>query len=445
MALNLTRNTKVYFSTLGTATSGFTNTETFEIPVMEGYSLVQNTDTQVIQPNEAGATPTRGSRTFNTALQPVDWSISTYIRPRLSTNVTAVEAALWNALAGAKSYINTAGQKNATSLIRSATTAGATVTAVYASAFTPAIATGDYVSIIGSSPAIGYDGQYQVTVASTTSFTYVSQETASTTTATVTNAKVNTGSWAECPSFSRLAFEGSNVNTLASFQLIFKIDNAYYRVNNCAIDSANIDFGIDQIAMIKWNGKGTTIQQITGAGTTELAALSAAPTGNFITNKLSTVSLAANIGGGGSAYTVPLTGGSITISNNLQYLTPKQLGVVNQPIGYFTGGRSISGSLNAYLKSGTTGDTNDLYTTLLNGSTATTETKYALQIQLGGSANAVRVELDMQGAFLQIPTIDAQDIVSTVIGFSGQGYAVPNTQTYDMDKKNELVVRYYST
>lgn len=445
MALNLTRNTKVYFTSL-TATAGFTNANAAEVQVMEGYSLVQNTDTQVIQPNEAGATPVRGSRTFNTALQPVDWSFSTYIRPQKPSQVTAVESYLWNAIAGKNQIVPFASYTNVTTATRanaSATVATATGT------FAAGIVAGDTINFSGFSPA-NWDGQYvAVSANGTTSVVYTVDATGVTGTTAAGTVKAATGQWFETTANARLAFEGSNVQTLVPFSLIFKIDNTYYRIDNCAVDQATIDFGLDQIAMIKWSGKGTRVYEYTNTtGISELNALTApVTTANYITNKLSTVALTSNIGGvSGTAYTVPLTSGSITISNNLNYLTPKNLNVVNQPIGYYTGARSISGTMSAYLRSGTAGDTGSLWSALLAASTASTETKFALVIALGGAANAVRVEFDMQAAFLQIPTMDAQDIVSTNIAFSAQGYSLPTSaNTYDLTKANDLVVRYYSS
>ena len=78
MAVNLLRNTKVFFTTnldsdfkvrdTGTA---FTAENTFEIQVLDGFSFSQNTTTETVELNEAGATPNRGQRAFNTALDPV--------------------------------------------------------------------------------------------------------------------------------------------------------------------------------------------------------------------------------------------------------------------------------------------------------------------------------------------------------------------------------------
>jgi hypothetical protein len=170
----------------------------------------------------------------------------------------------------------------------------------------------------------------------------------------------------------------------------------------------------------------------------------------YITNKLSTTSLTANIGGtgtGNTVYTVPITGGNITINNNIEFVTPENLGVVNRPIGYFTGTRSISGSLNAYLKTGAANESGKLLADILAGLVSTSETKFKLQIEVGGLSNATRVELLMNAAQLGVPTIDIQDVVSTAITFNAQGYSsvglAADPGSYEISKTNNLVVSYY--
>jgi hypothetical protein len=68
---------------------------------------------------------------------------------------------------------------------------------------------------------------------------------------------------------------------------------------------------------------------------------------------------------------------------------------------------------------------------------------------MGGASNATRVEFEMPGAKLQIPTVDVQDVVSTTINFKAQahettysGNATP--VNFDLTKSNELMLRYYS-
>jgi hypothetical protein len=87
-----------------------------------------------------------------------------------------------------------------------------------------------------------------------------------------------------------------------------------------------------------------------------------------------------------------------------------------------------------------------LLSDILTTSASAPETKFKLQVEIGGSINAVRVELDIAGASLTVPTIDIADVVSTTIGFTAQGSdALLSTNTYDIAATNDLVVRYYSS
>ena len=130
MSVNLLRNSKVYFTTNVAAntgvvaSSGFTNSNTWEIAVLDGYKFSQATNQQTIQANEAGVTPSRGQRSFNTELAPVDWNFATYIRPELSGGkVICTEKYLWNALNGSKA-ISTSTNITVTGISRTATTTG---------------------------------------------------------------------------------------------------------------------------------------------------------------------------------------------------------------------------------------------------------------------------------------------------------------------------------
>lgn len=393
MALNLIRNSRVFFTTNVNSSgvvqaSGFTNTNTFEIQVQDGFSFSQNTTTETVTLNEAGETPIRGQRSFNTSLEPVDWSITTYIRPRLEEGGTvtagpdaddyvgAEEEVLWNALASSIA-IGTAG-------------AG-------------------WVRTVGTTP------------------------------------------------LSTVSFTNSNKHQLQTFGLLVVLENVAYAIDNCALESASIDFGLDAIASIAWTGRGTTMRQLaattlvdnvgtrvvtmTGgaAGTAKLKDTAA----KYITNKLSTMSISRTTfnGQGAKTYTVALTGGNLTIANNLTYLTPANLGVVNQPVAYFTGTRAITASVNAYLKTGTN-ESATLLSDLLSSSQTDDENQFNVTINMGGTSSApTRVVLEMPTTMLAIPTISSEQVISTTINMMPQA---GSTSAYDIEGTNELAVKYYS-
>jgi hypothetical protein len=392
MALNLIRNSRVFFTTNLTssnnvAATGFLNTNTFELQVQDGFSFSQNTGTETITLNEAGSAPVRGQRSFNTSLDPVDWSFATYIRPKYEEGATTTvgpdaddyigceESVLWNALAGK-------------------------------------------TDIGGSNPG-----------------------------------------WVATPgtsAVSTVAFGNSNVHQLFAFGLIIMFDDVTYVIDNCAVDSATIDFGLDAIASCQWAGKGTTMRSLAkttvatsggafSGGLTGASSKQKDTTAKYIANKLSYLALASSPNGtyGGltaTTYNVPITGGSISITNNLTYLTPANLGVVNQPITYFTGTRAISCNVTAYLKTGSN-ESSTLLSNVLTAAATNVDNMFAVTLSLGGNAATTRVDFGMPTAMLTIPTITSEQVISTAITINPQAYA---NAVYDPTATNELTVKYYA-
>jgi hypothetical protein len=375
MSFNLIRNSRVFFTTNVNAetgvvaASGFLPANTREIQVLDGFSFSQNTTAETVTLTEAGAAPVRGQRSFNTALEPVDFSMSTYMRPADGgTNITAEESVLWNAL--------------------------------FATA------------PIGGSGAAWTEG--------------------------VTNCVLTAGN--------------SQSHQLQKFGLIIVIDGVSYIIDNCALDSATVDFGLDAIAMVAWAGKGSILRQIAGLTATTGGTVTfgggltgtakgkntAAP---FIANKLSTLTLKKEIDGTGATFNVAITGGSLTIANNLTYLTPANLGVVNRPFTYFTGTRAITGTLNCYLRAGSSNSAG-LLADMLAGSTTDVDPAFSVQVEVGGVANATRVEFEMPAAVLTIPTVATEQVISTTINFTAQG---SSAGAFEIGEANELEVRYFTT
>jgi hypothetical protein len=376
MSFNLIRNSRVFFTTnvnseTGVvAASGFDATNTREIQVLDGFSFSQNTTAETVTINEAGATPSRGQRSFNTALEPVDFSMSTYMRPADGgANITCEESVLWNAMFATD-------------------------------------------PIGGTNPA-----------------------------------------WSEATGAATLVVANSQSHQLQKFGLIILIDGVSFIIDNCALESATVDFGLDAIAMVAWAGKGSTLRQITGLTATTGAtptfgsglagtAKGKNTTAAFIANKLSTVTVESGVNGSGTAdYTLAITGGSLTIANNLTYLTPANLGVVNRPFTYFTGTRAISGSLTCYLRAGATASAG-LLADMLAGSTTDVNPAFEINIKVGGGSNATRVEFELPAAVLTIPSVATEQVVSTTINFTAQG---STGNAFDIGVANELTVRYLTT
>ena len=371
---------------------------TFKLGVLDGYSFSQSSDSTDVTINEAGATPSRGSKRFNDSLAPAEWSLSTYVRPfkhgansiRSVDDMDMCENILWAAIAG----------KNITGISES----------------------GNLV------PAVTCDG---------------------------TDADVS--------------FVRSDHHELLKLSIFFALENTTYRLNECQVNQAEIDFAIDGIATIAWSGNATTIDQVTTAiedptkaletdGSTD-AAYTALPytegfnfvdtTGtadaDYLRNKLSTLSLshattgsgAAEVldidGGGTKTYAINITGGSLTIANNITYVTPETLGVVDTPIGSFSGSRQVSGSLTMYLDTKADGS-NELLSDLTKA-TNLVNTKFNMSLFMGGASGGTPlVEFDLPVAHFQIPSIETADIISSTVEFAAQG---SNLSTGD-----EMTVKY---
>ena len=418
---NLIRNARMFFTTnVNSVTgaiksSGFTTSNTREIQVLDGLSFSQATGTETVTVNEAGTNPARGQRQFNTSLEPVELTFSTYIRPKFNNNSTsdwigAEEEVLWNAFAAG--YVDSAPNQN--ELIGSATSSD------------------PWVNTNGDSTPVSSTGANAAW--------------------TVTTADASSGT-----PVSTLNMTNSNKNQLHKFGVIILLDGTSYAVDNCVVDQATIDFGLDAIATIAWTVRGGTLRAITAGST--VAGTFTGLTGNykqkvtdapFLANKLSSVTLRAygstpdySSGGspGGTEYTLALTGGSITFANNVTYLTPANLGVVNKPATYFTGTRAISGTINCYLKAGA-GNSAGLLSDMLTNSATDVEPDFKLTLNIGGSSSAAtRVELNMPSAILSIPTINTEQVVSQTINFTAQG---ATSSALDLDAENEITVKYYS-
>lgn len=480
---NLSRNTRVFMTQNVDATtgvipssgSGITNTgatRTTEITVLDGLSFSQASQSTTVSLNEAGSSSVRGQRSFNTALDPVEFSFSTYLGPNGTTTVDFAERVLWSALVSTVG-IDLSYAITVTSMTRSASTAALVTIVSSAYSFTGTLGAnvGDVIQITAGSGAPTTSFQYWSGPVKIVSFSPSGSASTTTVVEYLTPPAVAAGTSATIPT-SVLLYKGgyfrsissttseayaevntanSDKNQLIKFGMFFQVDGAVYAIDNCVIESASVDFSIDGIATVAWTGKGSALRNLSSAtissATPAVFAGTGIPTGtaatalavSHLTNKLSVLSLSSNIQGGGTTYSVPITGGNITITNNATYLTPAALRTVNTPINYFLGARSITGSLSAYLRTGS-GNTAQLLTDII---AAGTEPKFALVIDVNG-ATGKRVEFILNGAMLQVPSIETADIVTTTIGFTAQGYdPLAATNAYDMERTNDLVIRAY--
>lgn len=469
MSFNLQRDARVYVSSVKT---GFTPSNTHEVRVMAGFQFNQTTETADVSVDEAGAAPARGSKRFNVKLNPSEIRFSTYIRPYIEgANHDCPERILWEGLVG-KDILGTNAVSGPTgvaidfdgsnvhelnklylfvdygnikymieeTVIGQARIAfdinsiamiewqgqGKIITEVdtVTSATFPSVGNFKPVPdcaqfIKNKLTTIYLSGQYDKTRG-----TQVINFAGTTTFAAGTLLGLANGNY----TFT-VACDGilpPNTYTFAALAASTTVEDlAEFIAERVCCATVEVDYTNKRITLrSKTYGTTSAVSVVDG---TLFAAIDA--TVNY------TVAINAAVPGTASVrvYNIPITGGEIIINNNITFLTPDELGVVNLPIGHFTGVRSVTGSLNAYLRSGSQTDAAQLIQDMIN-SVLDTTAEFTLNIHVGGATNTPRVSLEMPKAHISTPTVDTQDVISTTITFM----AVPT----DLEDTDELTISY---
>lgn len=238
--------------------------------------------------------------------------------------------------------------------------------------------------------------------------------------------------------------DDSNKTVLGTFDLFFVMgacghaDNDFtagagltiYKIADCVANEAGIDFDIDGIAAINWSGFGKVITEEATFDASAAIARSIDSTSNFIRNRLTSLSVENNASGG-TTYGLTLTGGNITFTNNISFLTPETLCTINQPLGHVTGTRSISGNFTCYLN--TADDSSaELFEDLMEDQTTVTNS-HTLTFNIGGGS-APNLVVAMPTAHLEVPTHSIEDVISLETNF----HALPST----IDGTDEATIAY---
>jgi len=425
MAFHFSRDTKVFMK--WTVDDENATDTLYEIPVLDGYSFSQATNSSEITLSEAAdssGNSKRGRAMFNDSFAPAEWSFSTYMRP-----TTSAAADTWAA----------------------ATTGHA-----------------------GSSKKFAVEGPLWAAM-SATSYDYAQGGD---------STAITAGTWEP----NEFNFQNSNKVALGVFDLYFVLGAAkdtatalyttgtegvtIYKISDCSIGSASIDFDIEGLAAIAWSGQGKKIKEVTQLKTTA-GATSPAVTGeeyttkglisegisstsNYIRQKLTSLAISFDLSdstgapsgvasdgetqlGADKTYSVVLTGGNITIENNLTYLTPETLGSVNQPLGHVMGTRSVSGNFTCYLNNVTDGSM-DLLEDLHEADTVITNS-FDMTFSIGG-ASAPKVAVAVPNCHLELPTHAIDDVIGVDVNF----HALPAdlSDATASNSANEITVTYTS-
>lgn len=367
--LHLSREVKVYVQW---------DAQYWQIPVLDGFSFSQSTNTSEITLSEmANSTNVsrRGRAAFNDSLSPAEWSFSTYARPYVDSAKThAVEEILW--------------------------------------------------AMMVAAPLSAYNGDPDWA-------------------APLTTGNESAG--------LNIDFSTSNVLTAPDATIWFRFPSndgggsaadVWYKLSKAAVNECTMDFDIDGITTINWSGMASKLEEVafsaspaaSGEPTLEIAAAKLNATDNFIRNRLTQLTLTSSDGGSIlSSYGIVLTSGSISITNNVEHVTPSSLGVVNVPLDHTLGTRTVSGSFTCYLDN-STGASADLFEDLQLSST-NVQNSFALTFKVGGdTVDTPRLHIACPKAMLEIPTHNVEDVISMEVNFHGMGTDIGDT--------DEVTIKY---
>ena len=304
---------------------------------------------------------------------------------------------------------------------------------------------------------------------------------------------------------SIINFGQSNRSTLGTCDLYFVMETSstnpmVYKLSGAAFNEASIDFEVDGIATINWSGFAANVTDmqssstagssavvqsgkiISGTNSKTSAAFAAGDvvldsndglklgvctaanaaafaiddgvgsTKTFIRNRLTQLDVTAaaadrgafpGVSGNGK-YQLTLTGGNITISNNISYLVPEELGAVNVPIEHVTGTRSASGSFTCYLtlddSSGQNGTSvelfNDMTTQGAGKGLEKVVNNFETIFSVGGTvANTPRLNVKFPKVHINVPTHSIEDVISLETTFA--------SYTDDFNVANEVQLEYF--
>lgn len=367
-SLFLSREVKVYVEF---------DSQFWEVPVLDGFSFSQGTNTTevtVAEMSDTSGNSRRGRIAFNDSLNAAEWSFSTYARPTIvSTKHRATEEVLWALMAGAKDYDGADGNAN-----------------------------------------IFNDG-------ATSPVTVIDSDTS--------NMDIN--------------FEGSNKLEFGAANIWFRFPanddggsdaDVFYKCEGAVVNEAALNFDLEGITTIEWSGMANKLIEASAPTLGTPLAHGATSTSNFIRNRLTQLVLNATDGQGSiedDAYNLVLTGGNITISNNINFITPSSLGVVNVPLGHVSGTRSVTGSFTCYLSGDTRGSA-DLMEDLI-ASSGVVQNEFALTFNVGGTT-APNLSFSCPQAMLEIPTHSVEDVISVEVNF----HALPS----DIANTDEVTITY---
>ena len=481
MARSLARNTRLIVRTQSPALlipANCDTTNTFELKVLDGYSFSQDPTTEEIGVNEAGTTPVRGTLGFNTALNPVDISFSTYVRPYVNPSdldgtvgnaADCIERPIWASAMGTDTSWDTSIVTPAVGEIFEAQSATALQmglgssnnnelmtlylyfvlenTTYVVEDFTTSTAEVDFSidgiatinwSGFGSRLNENEDVHARITDSGDADFLTVSLD--------------NTGDYLGVPATTTATFLRNKLSTIElkdnSIETVPTLDNDAIAAGGVSGQVINLTATLsagDQAALIGGRAHNTSATPTENPYATIVettASTVTVSTAEDITTwaVADVVDYYAAAEHAGVIYNIPVTGATLTIENNMSYLTPEELAVVNLPLPGFAGSRVISGTFTAYLNTGASG-TGGLLQDLLE-KIEEVSNNFELTFHMGGSSTSTpRVDFVVAHAQISVPSTSVEDIISTEITFTGKPWDTGN-DVASFEDTNELVITY---
>ena len=441
--------------------------ELWEIPVLDGFSFAQaNNSSEIVLAEMESTTGVsrRGKRMFNDSLAPAEWSFTTYTRPFKSggagapdadsiANVHAVEEVLW-ALAAGKA--NRAGSGWDDGNANEYFTLGLTESVIdFETSNTSELGKASIYFILEDNGLT-----YKIREASVNEVTVnfdidgiaqlewsgfgaeiLDEPTAKV--ATITEGVLSTNNFIRQRITSLSVQPVKNPIAAAATPVALGV----WTVESIAITDPGS--GLSDVAGATYfipggNGDAVVTYTIAGGEVTSIA-ITTAGTGytdtdtdiQFPTFGSYTPSQEAALA---DFYDLTLTGGSITLSNNITYLTPEELGIVNIPIGHVTGTRSISGNFTNYLvkdpNNALQNDSSGFWTDTKALTTVITH-DFRLVFSLGGAtatAGSPTMDWTMPHCHIEIPTHAIDDVIALETNFTALGDCI--------SAANELEITY---
>ena len=475
----------------------------WEIPVLDGFSFSQATNSSEITLNEmesSAGVSRRGRRAFNDSLAPGEWSFSTYVRPftaagaaqgtgsaDTAAEVHAVEEVLWALMAGANNYASAKYDKGGTDVL---VPGNSNMTVNFDSSNVAQLSTFNLYFVLGNAnrtvmklegcvvgeASLDFDIDGIATIAWSGNAANVVDFTGSTITQTTdavssavtvdgavssgaTTINLDAGHGAVqgdllfVTSGSSLPTTGAPITNVSTNAITVAAtsgtiaDGATLTLRKATADGTAVAVGDvfldsdDSHRLFVFTGTAGTFVPTTETKTSYVNEAITTTT-NFIRNRLTvlTVTPTTQDPDGDStnelesSYSLTLTGGNVTISNNITFITPEEIGTVNVPIGHVTGTRNVSGSFTCYLTedTATTNASRDFFEDL-RAITNVVTNSFALVFKIGG-ASGTGLELNMATSHVEIPTHSIEDVISLETNFQ----ALPST----IDGTDELTLTY---